>query len=210
MKNLFSRCGKLRRRLRKHKLTTKAASNFGAFHLDHLIFGESYRRTTSDDEYGESKQRETTRGISSTVQSCETGFYSRKHSTLNLDDSLSKTTKEFTYEMEENIISLLNLLYADEFVEDAFFLEVTIILFESKESCESFKLQENHEDLNKQNENENELQAWIDMMSEKIYCSGAEKVIARQGKLPGPVGKPVIGGCTMRKMASNRNEQKHF
>lgn len=201
MKNLFSKCGKLRRRLRKHSLTTKAASNYGAFHTDDSVSCESYKRTKSSDGCSESTERDITskRDILSTTAAYETGFNPGKGIDLDPDDTMSETAKELTNELKENIISLLNFLYAEEFAEDVLLLEITIILFARKGS---FELQEKKEGVSDQDENANELQAWIDIMSKKIYGGETRKVIAWQSRIPGPVGKPVIGGCTMQKMAS--------
>lgn len=197
MKNLFSKCGKLHRRFRKHSLTTKAASNYGAFHTDDSVLCESYKRTKSSDGCSESTERDITskRDISSTTAAYETGFNPGKGINLDPDDTMSETAKELANELKENIISLLNFLYADEFAEDVLLLEITIILFARKGS---FELQEKKEGVS----DANELQAWIDIMSKKIYGGETRKVIAWQSRIPGPVGKPVIGGCTMQKIAS--------
>lgn len=180
-------------------------SNYGAFHSDDSVLCESYSRTYSNDGCSESTERESTSkgGLSSTATTNETCInISKKDSILNPDDILSETRKEFTNEMKKNITSLLNFLYADEFVEDALLLElITMILFASEKS---YELQNNNELVNDQNDNAYELQAWIDIMSEKIYGSETETVIARQGRIPGPVGKPVIGGCTMHKWLRNK------
>lgn len=201
--DLFSKCRTLRRRFKKHNLTTEAASNYGAFDWDESVFGESYSKTKSQDGCNETTPREhkSKRAHSFTAATCGTwrdinnnNFYSSKDSICNTDDIASETAKEFTNEMKLKITSLLNCLYADEFVEDTFLLEVILILFTSEKRLE---LQENSKDANEQKKNAHELQEWIDIMTEKIHGGESETVIARQGRIPGPVGRPVIGGRMM-------------
>ena len=91
----------------------------------------------------------------------------------------------------------MNIIYADEFVEDAFLFEIMIILFATKKSPK--ERQEVNEDICDQDRNAYGLQDWIDIMSEKIYGRKTQTFIARQGRIPGPVGRPVIGGSTMHK-----------
>ena len=204
MKNPFSKCGKIRRRLKKHNLTTKCASNFGAFQWDESVFGESYTKKHSNDDYNETtaQRQNTSRGeLLSIKTKREEWFNSRTEfiSSVDLDVS-SKSEKEFTSEVREKIMFLLNILYADEFVDDAFLLEFMIILFANKKSPK--ELQEVNENICDQDMNACGPQEWIDIMSEKIYGSKTPSFIARQRRIPGPVGRPVIGGSTMHKMNS--------
>lgn len=206
MKNPFSKCGKIRQRLKKHKLTTKYASNFGAFQWDDSVFGESYSKKQSHDECNEAtaQRQNTSRGeLLSITATRETCFNSREDFVSNLDLDISSTSaKEFTNEVKEKIYFLLNILYADEFVEDAFLLEIMIIFFATKKSPK--ELQEVNEDVCDQDRNAYGLQEWIEIMSEKIYGSKTQTFIARQGRIPGPVGRPVIGGSTMHKWLRNK------
>jgi len=201
MKNPFSKCGKIRRRLKKHELTTKYASNFGAFQWDDSVFGESYSKKHSLDEYNEATaQRQNTSraellSIKTIHHAC---FNSRKDFISSLDLDISSTSvKRLTNEVEEKISFLLNIIYADEFVEDAFLFEIMIILFATKKSPK--ERQEVNEDICDQDRNAYGLQDWIDIMSEKIYGRKTQTFIARRGRIPGPVGRPVIGGSTMHK-----------
>lgn len=203
MKNPFSKCGKIRHRIKKHKLTTKYASNYGAFHWDDSVFGESYSKKQSLDECNEATEqrqnspRSELLSITATNEMC---FNSREDFISNLDlDISSASSKEFTNEVKEKMYFLLNVLYADEFVEDAFLLEIMIILFASKTSSSSKEPHEDNDNIYDQDRNAPGLQEWIDIMSEKIYGSRTQTFIARQGRIPGPVGRPVIGGCTMHK-----------
>ena len=195
-----------------HKLTTKYASNYGAFHLDDSVFGESYSKKQSDDacnEATEQRQNSSRRELLSITATDEISFKSAEDFIRNLDwDITSGSAKEFTNEVKEKMCFLLNVLYADEFVEDAFLLEIMIILFATKTS--SKEMHEDSNDVYDQDTNEHRLQEWIDIMSEKIYGSKTQTLIARQGRIPGPVGRPVIGGFTMRNMngfARNRNQR---
>ena len=207
MKNPFSKCRKIRQRVKKHKLTVKYASNFGAFHLDDSVFGESYSKKQSHNECNETtvqrrnaSSREELLSITATYETC---FNSREDFIGNLDLDISSTSaKEFTNEVKEKIFFLLNILYADEFVEDAFLLEIMIILFATKKNLR--ELQEVNEDICEQDRNANELQEWIDIMSEKISRGKTQSFIAWQGRIPGTVGRPVIGGSTMQNWLQNK------
>lgn len=198
MKNPFSKCVKIRRRVKKHKLNTKYASNYGAFHWDNSNFGESYSKKQSHDERNEAtEQRQNSSREILSITATEMCFNSREDFISKLDLDISYV-KEFTNEVKENIYFLLNVLYADEFVEDAFLLEIMMILFATKTS--SKELHEDNDDISfDQDGNAHGLQEWMDIMSEKIYGSETQTFIARQGRIPGPVGRPVIGGCTMHK-----------
>ena len=202
MKNPFSKCGKIRQRVIKHKLTTKYASNYGAFHLDDSVFGESYSKRQSNDECSEAteqRQNSSRRELLSITATNEKCFNSRDDFISNLDlNASSASAKEFTNEVKEKMYFLLNVLYADEFAEDAFLLEIMITSFATKTS--SKEMHEDNNDVFDQDTNAHKLQEWIDIMSEKIYGSKTQTSIARQGRIPGPVGRPVIGGFTMRNM----------
>lgn len=212
MKNPFSKCGKIRQRVKMQKLTTKYASNYGAFHLDDSVFGESYSKKQPDDECNEAteqRQNSSRRELLSVTATDEMCFKSTEDFIRNLDwDISSGSAKEFTNEVKEKMCFLLNVLYADEFVEDAFLLEIMIILFATKTS--SKEMHEDSNDVYDQDTNAHSLQEWIDIMSEKIYGSKTQTLIARQGRIPGPVGRPVIGGFTMRNIngfARKRNQR---
>jgi len=118
---------------------------------------------------------------------------SKKHHVCNKGNNSVGTTKEFTDKMNQRITFLLNCIYADEFAEDVFLLEFIIILFTRKEGLE---LQENAERI-EDNDEEIELQEWMNIMSQKIHggdsSDGAD--VTHQTRIPGPVGRPVIGGC---------------
>lgn len=206
MKNPFSKCGKIRQRLKKHKLTTKYANSYGAFHWDDSVFGESYSKKQSHDVCNETmapRQNASSGELLTITTTYETCVNSREDSISNLDAAISsKSAREFTDEVKEKISFLLNILYADEFVEDAFLHEIMIILFATKKSFK--ELQEVNEDIYDQNRNANELQEWVDIMSGKIYGRKKQTVTTRQGRIPGPVGRPVIGGCTMHGWLRNK------
>ena len=209
MKNPFSKCARFCQRPKKHKLTTKYASNYGVFHWDDSVLGESYSKKQSYDECNEAterRQNSSRRELLSITASNEMCSNSREDfiSNLGLDIS-SASAKEFNDEVKEKMYFLLNVLYADEFVEDAFLLEIMIILFATKTS--SKEQYENKDDIYDQDGNAHGLQEWIDIMSEKIYGNKTQTFIARQGRIPGPIGRPVIGGCTMHKWLQNEKPQ---
>lgn len=198
MENFFAKCGALRQRFRKHRLTTKLGSNCGAFHSDGAVFGVSYGRTEFHCGCIQAKthRRNKIRGhLLSIATDYETSTDSRKDSIRNTVHISSESAREFTDEVKEKITSLLNVLYADEFGEDVILLEIMSVLFASDET---FELQGIVEDDKDQSGNTyDKLQAWVDIMSEKIYDGEIKTVNTWKGRIPGPVGRPIIGGCTM-------------
>lgn len=206
MENFFAKCGTLRQRFRKHRLTTKSENNYGAFYSNDSVFGVSYSRTESHDGCNEAKTQRPNKpkgDLLSIATNYETSIDSRKDSVSNTVDISSESAKELTKEIKEKITSLLNVLYADEFVEDAFLLEIMTVWFASDER---FELQGNNGYSKGQSGNTyDELQEWIDIMSEKIYNGETQRVKTWKGRIPGPVGRPIIGGRTMlRWLRKNR------
>ena len=208
MKNPFSKCRKIRQRLRRHKLTAQSASDYGAFHWNGSVFGESYSKKQSHDECSEAtaqRQNSPREKLLSITASDETCFNSREDFISNLDLEISSASgKEFTYEVKEKNSFLLNILYADEFEEDEILLEIMIILSAIKKNFK--ELHKDNENIYDQDRNVHELQEWADIMSEKIYGSKTQTFIAWQGRIPGPVGRPVIGGSTMHKWLQKKTQ----
>ena len=177
MKNLFSKCLTFRRsRFRKHKLTPKIASNHGAFDCgNNPVYGESYRRKTELHEPSHFENAsQPTESFTEVIQdTCkEDTFNNGKYCIHNTDNILAETTKEITNDTKTKITTLLNCLYADEFVEDAFLLEILIILFTSDKCFEG-----NNSDVIDDEESTYEVQEWIDIMSEKIYGREAKQLL---------------------------------
>ena len=109
MKNPFSKCVKIRRRVKKHKLNTKYASNYGAFHWDNSNFGESYSKKQSHDERNEAtEQRQNSSREILSITASEMCFNSREDFISKLDLDISYV-KEFTNEVKEKIYFLLNV-----------------------------------------------------------------------------------------------------
>ena len=183
----------------------KSVRNYGAFHWDGSVFGESYSKKQSHDESSEAtaQRQNSPRGkLLSITASDETCFNSREDFIGNLNLDFSSATGRDTNEVKGKKYFLLNILYADEFEEDAFLLEIMIILFAIKKSFEEFL--EVNDNVYDQDKEAHELQEWVDIMSEKIYGSKTQTFIAWQGRIPGPVGRPVIGGSTMLKWLQNK------
>lgn len=209
MKNPFSKCGRLRQRFKNHKLTTKYARNFGAFDWGDSVFGESYNKKQScDHECSEATAErqnassEERLSITETIEAC---FNSTEDFMRNFDPvHISSTSaKDLTNNVKGKNYFLLNILYADDFVEDKFLLEIMKILLATKESFK--ELQEVKKHINyEQDRNRHELREWIDAMSEKISGGKTKPFIAWQGRIPGSVGRPVIGGSTMYKWLQNK------
>ena len=68
------------------------------------------------------------------------------------------------------------------------------------------ELYKDNENIYEQDRNVHELQDWADIMSEKIYGSKTQTFIAWKGRIPGPVGRPVIGGSTMHKWLQKKTQ----
>ena len=200
MKRLFARRPTLRRRFQKHELCPSAASKYGAFDYDNSVLSRSYHvdgETVPREECCEATNLESnSEAYSSTLISLTGGnwqeqpvrsFNPKQHRYIS-----AKATNEFSSEKQQKIICLLNRLYAEEFMDDMFLLEI-VILFTSNEGSES---QEKSRSIMEQ-EDDAELEEWINIMTEKINGgeSGRTDATACQSRIPGPVGRPVIGGC---------------
>jgi len=208
MKNPFSKCGRLRQRFKNHKLTTKYARNFGAFDWGDSVFGESYNTKQSHDHEcseataeRQNASSEERLSITETIKAC---FNSTEDFISNFDPvHISSTSaKDLTNNVKRKNYFLLNILYADDFVEDKFLLEIMKILLATKESFK--ELQEVKKYIYEQDGNRRELQEWIDAMSKKISGAKTRTFSAWQGRIPGSVGRPVIGGSTMHKWLQNK------
>lgn len=208
MKNPFSKCGRLRQRFKTHKLTTKYARNFGAFDWGDSVFGESYNKKQSHDhecsEATAERQNASSEERFSITETIEACFNSTEDIISNFDPvHISSTSaKDLTNNVKGKNYFLLNILYSDDFVEDKFLLEIMKILLAKKESFK--ELQEVKKDIYEQDKNRHELQEWIDAMSEKISGGKTKTFNAWQGRIPGSVGRPVIGGSTMHKWLQNK------
>ena len=162
------------------------------------------------EECGEAISLESNSEVSSSALIAMTGgnwqeeparsFHPRKHG--HISDISAKAANELSGEKQQKIICLLNRLYADEFMDDLFLLEI-VILFTSKEESES---QENSRSIIEQ-EDDAELEEWINIMAEKINGGKSDRADASAcpTRIPGPVGRPVIGGGCMSEWLHGRS-----
>ena len=122
----------------------------------------------------------------------------------HISDISAKAANELSGEKQQKIICLLNRLYADEFMDDMYLLEI-VILFTSKE--ESAESQENSRSIIEQ-EDDAELEEWINIMTEKVNGGKNDRADASRAcptRIPGPVGRPVFGGGCMSEWLHGRS-----
>ena len=211
MKRLFARCPTLRRRFQKHELTPSTASKYGAFDCDNSVIAQSYHGgTVLWEQCGKASSLESNSEVSSSASIAVTGgnwqektarsFHPKKH--WHISGISAKAANELSGENQQKIICLLNRLYADEFMDDMFLLEI-VILFTRKEESES---QESSRSIIEQ-EDDPELEEWINTMTEKINGGKSDRADASAcpTRIPGPVGRPVFGGGCMSEWLHGRS-----
>ena len=201
MNNLFSKFRALRKRCKKHDLCPTEGRNVGAFQDENQVVARSYRASTCWKICRQATQLDSKCKDNTSTLTAETdqkfqdqrngSFQQEIHRFFNPGDISTELTNEFPNEVHRRIDYVLNSLYAEEFICDMFLVGFIMNLFGSREEL---VLQQNDELRRENQEGELELQEWIIVMTEKINEKKRKgEHFVRKTRIPGPVGRPVIG-----------------